>query len=353
VFRMGYSEKDNRVEPPSDNDKWADVMVQVIKHYNAGWADGFQWNIKYWEVWNEPSGLGWTGTPLEYCKLYEATVNKIKKYDSTLMVGGPALGGPSADKDREFAEFFIKYCAEHRLPLDFFSWHVYFNRPQEQIEHAERHRRMLNASGFAKARMFLTEWGWLSGVTYPPPAEDLASIRDAAADVSAMAVLHDRVDMAHFYLGGSLVDYPWGLFDFVRQDSQVTVKPRKSFFAFKAFNLLAQGSVRLQCQAAPTVDEGGCAVLASKDETGKTVAVLLSNYGTDVKHYTVTVSNLPWTTPTSLKVFALDSTRNLDVVRESEEQRPSGAPVELDVENPSVCLMTLTRAKDAVQDTAR
>ncbi|MBI5092529.1 MAG: hypothetical protein HZB26_08815 [Candidatus Hydrogenedentes bacterium] len=229
VFRMGYSEKPNRVDPPSDFEQWTKVMVQVVKHYNEGWANGYRWGIRHWEVWNEPSGLGWTGTLPEYCRLYETVVKGLKAYDPNLLVGGPTLGSPDAQKDKDWGEGFIRYCADRKLPLDFFSYHLYFTKPQEQIEHATRHRRNLNAAGFHDTKMFLTEWGWLSGRAYPPPVEDLASAKDAAADIAAMAILHDRVEGAHFYVGGAMADYPWGLFDFVRESGKVSARPRKSF----------------------------------------------------------------------------------------------------------------------------
>ena len=34
--------------------KWANVCKHIVMHYNAGWANGFYYNIKNWEVWNEP-----------------------------------------------------------------------------------------------------------------------------------------------------------------------------------------------------------------------------------------------------------------------------------------------------------
>ncbi len=342
VFRLGYSEKPKRVDPPSDFNKWAEVMVQVIKHYNAGWADGYTWNIKHWEVWNEPSGLGWTGTPLEYCALYEATVKKIKEYDPSLQVGGPALGAPDPQKDIEFAELFIKYCAERQLPLDFFSWHCYGTRPQNFIEPAERHRKNLDAAGYTQTKSFLTEWGWLSGVAYyPPPVIDMAGIQDAAADIAIMASLHNRVDLAHFYVGGAMDRYPWGLFDFVQSNLQVVGKPRKSYYAFKAFGLLAANTLRLDCAATPDVDSGGCAVMASMNEEKTNITIILANYGTSTKHYTVALANIPWITPTSIQIRALDRTRDLEMVREAEELDLPHTPIELDVEIPSVYLIRL------------
>ena len=57
-FRLGqrieHAAKRYNVWPPKDFAKWARICEHVIRHYNRGWADGFEWNIKYWEIWNEP-----------------------------------------------------------------------------------------------------------------------------------------------------------------------------------------------------------------------------------------------------------------------------------------------------------
>jgi len=36
--------------PPADFNKWARICEHVIMHYNEGWADGFHYNLKYWEI---------------------------------------------------------------------------------------------------------------------------------------------------------------------------------------------------------------------------------------------------------------------------------------------------------------
>ena len=41
---------------PEDFDKVAEIFAGTIRHYNKGWANGYNWNIKYWELWNEPDG---------------------------------------------------------------------------------------------------------------------------------------------------------------------------------------------------------------------------------------------------------------------------------------------------------
>ena len=68
--------KNYHAKPPRDFAKWARICEHIVRHYNEGWADGFKWNIKYWEIWNEPDGNKptadgrpgptWTGTNAQF-----------------------------------------------------------------------------------------------------------------------------------------------------------------------------------------------------------------------------------------------------------------------------------------------
>ena len=70
-FRLGqtieHGPKKYGVLPPKDYAKWARICEHVIRHYNEGWGWGAdnayttvniawsnQFNIVYWEIWNEP-----------------------------------------------------------------------------------------------------------------------------------------------------------------------------------------------------------------------------------------------------------------------------------------------------------
>ena len=39
---------------PKDFKKWAVICEHIIRHYTEGWADGFFYDMPYWEIWNEP-----------------------------------------------------------------------------------------------------------------------------------------------------------------------------------------------------------------------------------------------------------------------------------------------------------
>ena len=78
-FRLGVTIENNgeikayRIFPPKDNFKWAQICEGIIRHYTEGWANGYHYNIRYWEIWNEPDfhfiqvkNQMWRGTPEEY-----------------------------------------------------------------------------------------------------------------------------------------------------------------------------------------------------------------------------------------------------------------------------------------------
>ena len=255
------------------------------------------------------------------------------------MVGGPALGCPDPEKDRVFAAAFIEYCQQHHLPLDFFSWHHYFIKPQEYVEQAARHRQDLDAHGFKNTKQFLTEWGWYSG--RPTHLTDRATIDDAAADISAMVVLHDRVDQAHFYVGDAMAGYPWGLFDFVQNEGDVSARPRKSYYAFKAYHALTQTPLRLQCESGEDVERGGWGFLAGLAEDRRQITILLSNFGTQTSQYRIKVANLPWKDSTLADTLLLDSRHNLEPAARKSFTPKAELTLAGGIEVPSVCLIKL------------
>ena len=126
MYRLGMGTESSRPRLfsnlPPDFQKWARICINIIRHYNEGWANGFHYNIPYWEIWNEPDHEQyWPGTALQYCQLYETISLAIRAYDPALKVGGCAKA--NSDRNNVFADVFLKYVTEHDLPLDFFSWH--------------------------------------------------------------------------------------------------------------------------------------------------------------------------------------------------------------------------------------
>lgn len=101
-FRLGVTIENQcnirayRIYPPKDFDKWARICEHIIRHYNEGWANGFNFGIEYWEIWNEPENREvlemnqmWRGTAEEYYRLYHTAASHLKKcFGDKIKVGG-------------------------------------------------------------------------------------------------------------------------------------------------------------------------------------------------------------------------------------------------------------------------
>ena len=78
-FRVGRSNISGANTVPPDFAKYAQFVQHIVMHYNQGWANGFMYGIKYFEIWNEPDFEPfWAGTPDQYHDLYKAIALGIK-----------------------------------------------------------------------------------------------------------------------------------------------------------------------------------------------------------------------------------------------------------------------------------
>ncbi|MGA8237271.1 MAG: hypothetical protein WB918_12200, partial [Candidatus Sulfotelmatobacter sp.] len=333
------------VNPPEDFNKFAEVVKHIAMHYNLGWDGGFHDHIRYWEFWNEPDGLFWSGTPQQFYALYEKTARGLKSVDSTLRVGGDGKAFPSDDGG--YREGLLDYCALHHVPLDFYSWHTYANGsadPYDAVRLAKEIRAILDTHGFPHAESILSEWNLSADFTEAEKAE-LRGVHNAAYVGAVLTYLQDTsVDHAHFYRG----DAAWmGLFD-------LDGKYYKTAYAFKAMGEMLDTPQRLAVEGTDTF---GLAALAGRSVDGSTVQVLISNYAIppnykpdlmpmppelqktappmpdmskvkflplrtgiiyrDNRGYKLTIRNLPWgVAPFSIKRYRISKTQNLDLEEE-------------------------------------
>jgi hypothetical protein len=340
IYRLGYSAEEAMLPrvhnaPPKDFEKWAHVCLNIVKHYNGGWDNGFHDQIRYWEIWNEPDISGfWTGTPEQYYKLYETTARAIKNYDPSLKVGGPTLAG-----HLEFLEGFLKYCQEHGVPVDFVPWHRYSTEPYSVLELSEKVRGLMTQYGFGKAESILDEWNYFPGdwdrlgkdARYAEGiAKQIKGIAGAAYDAAVLTYLQDStVDIATFYAGTTMLF--WGLFD------EYGV-PEKPFYSFKAFSELLATPQRLFTAGS---DREGFTVIAGLSADKSQATVLISNFAHGPGRYALALKNLPWSGKFTCETYLLDGSRNLEMVK---SEVLNGTTVTLSVEDftpPSVWLFRL------------
>ena len=260
IFRLGRSEGSN-VDPPKDFDRYAEVARHIVLHYNQGWANGFHYGIRYWEVWNEPDlgRLFWGGTAPEYFMLYEKIVRAVKKADRRALVGGPAISRPN-DTNNPWLDDFLGYVRAKKLPLDFYSWHWYATDsadPQDFTRAAQSIRARLDEHGFRKTLSMLNEWNY--GLMEPLPPD-----MDRASFITSSLIYMQRapIDVAALYRADNVFG-PKG------------TTPHKTGYALIALGRMKDTPLLLDSTGA---DDNGLAVQAARTKNGDTVQVLISNY---------------------------------------------------------------------------
>ena len=95
--------------PPKDYAKWAELVYQWAQHcvQKYGKAEVESW---LWEVWNEPDGGYWQGTPEEYQKLYDFAADAVKRVLPSARVGGPDTTGPANPRAAAFLRGFLEHA---------------------------------------------------------------------------------------------------------------------------------------------------------------------------------------------------------------------------------------------------
>jgi len=284
-FRVGYSWEDPPVHnaPPEDPAKFAEVAAHIVAHYNHGWNDGFHWNVRWWEIWNEPDlEQFWTGTPEQFFDLYERTARAMKREDPGILVGAAGISDPF---DPDYRDRFLRYCRERGVPLDFFSWHHYEDHqvgfPGRYREMAESVQAALEDAGLGQVPQAITEWNHA-----PLWTPYHCSIAGAAFDLAAMAgMADDGVALAHLYRGDDRGTWCEELY---LHEADGTRKPPA--YAIRAWTLLRQAPRRRRATGG---DWRHAVVYAGRSMDGRTLRVLLVNYDDPaMTDFRLTVSGL-------------------------------------------------------------
>ena len=268
-FRLGqtieHGPKKYGVLPPKDFAKWARICEHVIRHYNEGWGWGVdkasttanvawsnQFNIVYWEIWNEPdldaegdryrtNPRTWGGTDMEFFRFFEVAAKHLKETFPRLKIGGPAICGRL-----DWGKRFLKYCQDRNVPLDFFSWHIYATEPRQIVDCAAEVRRMMDDSGYVQAESILNEWnyvkGWTDDFQYSLEVESGRFQQKGAAFIAAAMVdcQSSSVDMLMFY-DARLNTCMNSMF------SKPTYQPLKGYYPFRAWSRLSDLGTQIAC----------------------------------------------------------------------------------------------------------
>ena len=274
--RIEHAAKRYNIYPPADYAKWARICEHVIRHYNEGWADGFRWDIKYWEIWNEADidwkwkgpPRTWGGTPEQFFEFFEIAAKHLKGKFPHLKIGGPACGGNTA-----WSEMFFAHQRKNGTPMDFFSWHLYHTEPGALAAKARAVRQQMAKYGYGGIESILDEWNYVKnwGSGYHHSVMALTSHKGAAFVAATMIACNaEPVDMLMYY-DAKPSAHMNGMFD------QVTLMPLKAYYAIYGW-----GQMSACCDRAvkTTSDASDIYAVAAKGANGKRM-IFLTRYSDD------------------------------------------------------------------------
>ena len=302
VYRLGitienfHDIKPYRCFPPKDFMKWARICEHIIRHYNEGWADGFHFNIQYWEIWNEPDGhylieenAMWKGTPEQYYDLYRITSKHLREcFGHSIKIGGYAscgfyqvldeqlISGEAFGSSKplngwqkrimgfiDFFDGFIKMVAEEKLPFDFFSHHSY-GSVKDTLKMQEYCEKRLEEAGLGDVEIQLNEWN-----PNPRMAERGTALACANATAMMCAMQNRKMDVMCYYDGRIGTSVYGGLFH------PMTYQPLCAYYGFKAYGKL----YALGTQIESVCDNENVYAVAAKGDAGK--GIVIANIGED------------------------------------------------------------------------
>jgi xylan 1,4-beta-xylosidase len=293
-YRLGESGSNNKslYNPPYDYNKWAQVALHIMKHFNQGWDKGFHYSIKYWEIFNEPD-LGWNGTVNQFIKLYRLTSLDLKTADTSLRIGGPAIAGLTST---DFLYTFLDSVSKEKLPFDFFSYHYYhtFN-PYDFVRYDEQAKQILTTYGLGKAPRIVSEW---NNYNYNPGNNYFVWRDDPyiAASTIASLIYYQNTDvfkLLRYRIDGTDL----GMFD---ANGNYTF----SGFGYYFMSNFRNAPKRLLTKGGDTL---GTSILAGQALNDSLTAVMIADNCSSANGYTLSVNDISATDQDNYYIYRIDS----------------------------------------------
>ncbi len=312
LYRLGQTiepaQNKYYIYPPEDYLKWAKICEHIIRHYNEGWANGYHWNIEYWEIWNEPDldrngrwktdPRCWGGPDEEFDKFYAVVSKHLKKKFPKLKIGGPGFSNP---KNGEWLHRFLKATADAKAPMDFFSWHIYTYTPEIVKERSDTVDAVLAKYGFKDTESILDEWNyvWHWAETTEENAKTRHTIKGAAFLAATMTACQNETPIQVM----TCYDFrPNSRFNQIFDATDR--RPLIGYYPFYAWGQLLECGTQVKTEE----DTPGLYAVAAKSDTGR-LRILVSRYTQDNnevygKKITIKVEGV---IPEEVRVYLADS----------------------------------------------
>ena len=299
--------------PPKDFNKWAVICEHIIRHYTEGWADGFNYNIEYWEIWNEPDldtddsahKRCWGGTAKQFYELYCIAYKHLKSCFPHLKIGGPACAHMSDD---EWRNEFFKVLKNEGITPDFFSWHRYSHSVELYREKVRLAREMLDRYGFYETESIFNEWNYVKGWRGDEWINSLKtekSLKGSAFIASVMEMCqYEPVDMLMYYDAR-----PCGMNGMFSTD--FVCEKLKGYYPFYMFNQLYK-----QGEAVEVVRESeDIWACAAKGDEQNVMVTYYNDEDTESKEVEICFENVVNGGKVALEYYLLDEEHDAKLVR--------------------------------------
>lgn len=312
--------------PPADFHKWAVVCEHIIRHYTQGWANGFNYDIEYWEIWNEPECTNSLGTPLcwqgtydEFVDFFCIALKHLKEKFPSLKIGGPAFTGYRPD----LMEILLAEIKKRGLTLDFLSWHKYTETPHKMARDCRLFRNFLDSHGFEKTESILNEWNYMkawSGEEHIYSKKVMKKLKGAAFTAASMLICQDEpLDMLMYY-DARPCGYN-GLFD-----TDIVSERLKGYYPFKMFNEL------YKLEECVTSESDSDRIYSCAATDGSASAVMITYYEDDdtLPGEKVNLSLNGISHECTAEIYLLDETHDMEMIG-TEKVSPSSSSLTLDI----------------------
>ena len=277
IYRLGESDSQGGWAL-DDPQKWVNVCLHIVKHYNDYWGGGFAFGINEFEIAPIGNYVGDKKNPAVF-ELYGNMAKALKLFCEDYKVGGMSFDGYGAA-----AREFVRYCAANRLPLDFVSFTSLTDTPEKVFSDVEKYTELLYNLGFANTKIMLSEWNYIKkisdfadsslyienvGGVYSKECREIfeaqKSIVGAAFCSSLLIGLNEfpSLEYAMYYDAQPAISKYCGICD--RYGN--TEKP---FYAFKAYSDIQKFGRRVLChvEEIPGMQKSGVFAIASASDDG-------------------------------------------------------------------------------------
>ena len=295
--------------PPTDFNKYAEVCAAIIRHYTRGWNNGFHYDMKYWEIWNEPEGHlnMWSGTDELFAEFFAVVLKRLKAEFPELKIGGPA----HCTFRPKLIDMIKKECDKLGVKPDFYSYHMYANSLDTPTTLGNEPRKYLDSIGWTGVECCINEWHFIrawggvhSNITEESyrrtneGRDGLMGINSAAFNLATFCIWQNSpVDSAFYYgcgTGNWGVQFPSRRFN---KNYYSLLMMRDMVYDFPN-KVAVSGGAETQRAIAGLSDDGSQAAVLVSDFCGSDMAIQL-----DIKGFE---------NPSSVSCIALDDVRNND-----------------------------------------